>query len=434
MLILGKAFAAVHKIDKKILLGLFIMVLLFFLLILLSIGKTGFNDTQMVMVEQEDYLVYVITEHPGERKLMFYDPAKDIHTPILRDWDIDTISFSVNNLLAFSSTHEGDSEIYILDYPFADNTPINITNKSPSEDYVLSWSLDGSYLAYESLHDGGKTLSIWDGNDVSHIYHYQKQISEITWSPDAQLAFTEFYSFSSNDGGDPSEIFIWDGDITVSLSQNPSGEDRFPAWNADGQLAFLSEREGEYDIFVWDGVSKINGIPDVSTFVNIAPRLTEYYSDPVWTNSGSITFGANEIGDTHAQIYEWDGKMAINISQNPGLHNGGQRWRSDGYWSFITYFSSQQLIYIRNEKNQTVLTTEGQYQPAWSQSGQLIFCHRTLSRSRWQFSMWEYPKIIKEYSGWTLSMWDGEKVVEIAQGYEIKAQWQHGAGVFCSSG
>jgi hypothetical protein len=48
--------------------------------------------------------------------------------------------------------------------------------------------------------------------------------------------------------------------------------------------------------------------------------------------------------------------------------------------------------------------------------------------------MWEYPKIIKEYSGWTLSMWNGEKVVEIAQGYEIKAQWQHGAGVFCSSG
>ncbi len=266
-----------------------------------------------------------------------------------------------------------------------------------------------------SKRQDGSTLSIWNGQSSSQIAQSPAGIGEITWSTDDRLAFTIFYSYSSPHDGDYSEVFIWDGNTTVSLSQNPTGGDRYPAWNENGQIAFLSERNEEHDIYVWDGVSINNDLPDVNTFSKIAPYLIGYISHPVWTNTGSLTFeSSGEAPGSGVQIYKWDGNSAVNISQNPDLHNGGQRWRSDGYWVFVTYFSSEQLIYIRDKENQTVLTTEGQYVPAWSTSGYLMFC-------------------VKAPSGWTLSMWDGKGVINIAQGNTIAASWSNGESVFCSS-
>ncbi len=411
---LNKISNFLHKQNTTKPMAVILVTLLIILCTLLLIGKGLFNHFQTGVEGTEDYLIYIAKEYSGKGQLIFYDPVENIHTMLLPDWDVDRISISRKNRLAFSSSQEGNSEIYVLDFPFTDNEPQNITHNALTEDNLFSWSPDGRYLAFESEQDDEKTLSIWDGRTISQIHHYQVQIGDLAWSLDGRLAFTEFYTFIFPYEGDPSEIFIWDGDTTVSLSQNPSGEDRYPAWKMDGQLAFLSEREEKiYDIFVWDGGSNINGLPDVNSFVNIAPNLTDYYSNPVWTNSGSLTFGASEGG--FAQIYEWDGEKATNISQNPDLHNGGQSWRSDGYWSFVTYFSGQQLLYIRNEENQTILTTEGQYAPAWSQKGYLTFCKFT-------------PP-----DGWILSMWDGTKIIEIAQNNIIDAVWRNGEDVYCSS-
>lgn len=364
---------------------------------------------------QLDYLVYSVNEVGGKRQLILFDPVKEFHVPILSDWDISGFSISIDNRIAFSSSLKGNRDIYIVDYPFTNNAPVNITYDTSFDSYPISWSPDGHYLAYGSTQADGKTLSIWDGNTFTDIYHYQEQISEISWSLDGRLAFTEFYTFVRPSDEPPSEIFIWDGEITTSVSQNPSGEDRFPAWSADGQLAFRSERDEEHDVFLWDGISKINGIPDIDTFINVAPELTKYYSDPVWTNSGSIAFSAQGPRDNHVQIYEWDGKSTTNISKNPLYHNGGQSWNSDGYWAFVTYFSGEQFIYVRDEANNAQLTTDGQYTPAWSQTGLLMFC-------------------VNAPSGWTLNIWDGAKVIEIAHGYNIVAKWRNGADVYCSSG
>jgi hypothetical protein len=366
-------------------------------------------------IDQDDYLIYLVAENTGQQQLIFYDPTKDIHVPILSGWDIEEISLSVKNRLAFSSLHEGNSEIYILDYPFTDNAPVNITSDTSTEDNLFSWNPDGRYLAYESVQADRKTLSIWDGSTVSQFHYYQKQIGEISWSLDGRLAFTEFYTFVFPYAGDPTEIFIWDGETTTSVSQNPSGEDRSPEWSADGQLAFLSEWDGEHDIFIWDGTSKIDGKPDINSFTNVAPALTEYFSLPVWTNSNSLTFSASGPLDLSVQIYEWNGRTTTSISKNPFYHNGGQSWRSDGYWSFVTFFSGEPLLYVRDAANRTQLTTKGQYSPAWSQSGLLIFC-------------------VPADPGWTLSMWDGAKVIEIAHGNYVIAVWRNGADVFCSSG
>ncbi|MBI5932556.1 MAG: PD40 domain-containing protein [Chloroflexi bacterium] len=380
---------------------------------------TSMSPTVVTPTQSDDYLIYLATldySH-DQQKPMYYDPALNVHVPILLNWKIDNISISIKNRLAFSSSNADHKSVYFLDFPFVDTNPINITPDISAEHQVLSWSPNGIYLAIESVRPDGKTLSIWDGKELREIHHYKVDIGDLAWSPDDQLAFTEFYSYVSSYEGDPSEIFIWDGNEIINVSQNASGTDRYPAWSADGQLAFLSEREDEYDLFVWDGKSKNNGMPDIHTFINIAPDLTQYYSEPEWTNSGLLTFSARSPSDSHTQIYEWDGRSASNISNNQPSHNGGQTWRSDGYWAFVTFFSEKQEIHILNNKNQNLLTTSGQYQPAWSQSGLLMFCVNKAPES----------------TGWKLSFWDGTNVREIVQGNLIVAVWRNGSGVFCSN-
>jgi Tol biopolymer transport system component len=393
----------------------------FYLIFILALGLLSCsvvnadNSSSNNIEEQKDYLVYLIEEHPKRQQLVFYEPLNDIHTPILPDWNIDAFSISINNRLAFSSSQDGSSKIYLLDYPFTEDSPIDITPDASIESTPISWSPDGRYLLFESVQATRKTLFLWDGKNILDIHNYHEKVDEIAWSPNGQLAFTEFYTFVFPYDGDSSEVFLWDGNSTTSLSQNPSGVDRLPAWSKDGKLAFLSERNEEYDIFIWDGISKNKGVPDIDTFINIAPNLTQYYSYPTWTNSGTLAFSASREWDLHVQIYEWDGRNSFNISKNQLSHNGGQTWRSDGYWSFTTFFSESDNLYIRDKTNRTILKTKGQYPPAWSQNGLLMFC-------------------VNKSPGWTLSLWNGAKVVNVAHSDFIQAKWQNGADVFCSSG
>ncbi len=374
------------------------------------------SDSNLDGAEKYDYLIYLVNDYPNPQQLMLYDPFTGVHTQILLDWDIGDFNLSIKNQLAFSS-RDNDGKIYVLSYPFQEKNLVEIPITTPSSSIALSWSPDGRYLLFYSVQTDNKTLSLWDGKSITNILNYNGTIDEVTWSPDGHLAFTEFYSIDPNTTREwgSSEIFYWDGKAVVSVSQNPSGEDRFPAWSSEGDLAFLSARNGQYDILIWDGVSKNKNVPDSNTFINVAPNLAYGFSNPTWTSSGSLTFGASGKEDTLTQIYEWNGQTVSNISKNPSSHNGGQTWRSDGYWSFITFFSSSQDLYIRDNANQTILKTKGQYPPAWSPEGLLIYC-------------------VPGDNEWTLSMWNGKKVVEIVRSGYIAASWKNGEAVFCSYG
>jgi Tol biopolymer transport system component len=394
--------------------------LFFYLLFIIPLGLasciTVKGITNNIDMNHNDYLVYRLEDSAGKQQLILYDPISKTQTQILPDWTIDEFSLSSKNRFAFVSSHDGNSNIYILDFPFTDNTPKEITFDASAKITPISWSPNGRYLLFCSVLAENKKLSLWDGKNFSDIYIYHGEIGETAWSANGQLAFTEFFINAPLPYKDPSEVYLWDGKSTRSVSQNPFGEDRYPAWSKDGQLAFLSEQNGDYDIFVWDGVLKINGLPDKKTYKNISPGLFQYFSDLTWTNSDLLAFSASSKSDSHVQIYEWDGQTARNISKNPLFHNGGQTWRDDGYWSFITFFSESQYLYIRDDSNQTLLQTKGQYSPAWSQNGLLLFCAPNSSHD------------------WTLSIWTGNNIVEVITGGFIYAKWNNGKYVFCSSG
>lgn len=363
----------------------------------------------------EDYILY-LQKQANKGNLWFYDFITDQKISILPDWDINySISVNINNELAFSSSHEGNNEVYIQNYPFAENDPINITRDPLSEDSLESWSPDGQYLLFRSKDINGEYLKVWDGTTFTTIGQFQEHISEIAWGSDGKLTFTLSNS-SSASSADPSEIYLWNGENLSNVSQNPHATDRNSVWSADGRLAFLSQRNGKYGVYIWDGVSIVDGKPDVSSFISIAPELTTYMSYPAWTNSGQLAFGGDDDASQAFQIYAWDGETVTNISQNPIAVNHSPTWREDGYWAFSTsFFMESGDLFIRNSQNETVMTTTGLYGPAWSHSGKLMFCNY-IDR------------------GFVLSVWDGTKIREIVRGGYIYATSKNGDYVFCSAG
>ena len=387
-------------------LGIWIGILLWILPV-----ATGYSESE----HEGDRLVYAVSNFDGEITYMLYNPQTGESTPILTDnRQLPSFAFNVDGRLAIASEREGNSEVYVIDTSVAESPLINITQSPATDDYPLAWSRDGRYLAYESHNDKSAQIYVWDGETAINISpidlggevdHYRA-----TWSFDGRLAILAWYGFDNDENS--GDIFLWDGHTTTDLSQNPTGEERGPTWNANGEIAFLSVWNGEYDIFVWDGVSVTNGAPDRDSFTNVLPELTAYYSFPTWTNDGQLAFITTAPQDTHAQIYVWNGQTLTNVSQNPDHHNGSPTWSADGRLAYATFFSSEQVVYVRDVDGTVLLRVEGQYTPAWSPGGYLMFCS----------------------GGWTLNVWDGQEVIEIAQGREIQAQWQGGEGVVCSSG
>ena len=358
-----------------------------------------------------DLLAYTVGRQPTS--LMLYDFSNDSNKQIFSSSDSLMFSLSDNGRLAYASRESG--EIYVLDTRAADPKAINITQTPTIIEVPLAWSHDSRYLAFVSSQGDRPQLYIWDGEATVNITPNDMADSiesyQVTWSDDGRLAFTVRYGFNVN--GD-TEIYIWDGKTTTNLSQNPIGEDSGPVWSEDGRLAFLSTRDGQYNIFVWDGLSFRDGSPDIKPFIDDPSALIGYYSFPNWIPDGHLTFISQTAVDTHTQIYVWDGQAATNISQNPNLHNGIPMWSDNGHWAFVTYFSPQQLLYVRDAGNRPLLTTEAQYSPAWSPNGLLVFC--------------------KPDPSWTLAVWDGQQIVNLVRNREIRAEWGNGNSVACSSG
>jgi TolB protein len=145
---------------------------------------------------------------------------------------------------AFSSTHEGNHEIYTADLEGKDL--VRLTN-SPGIDAHPCWSPDGKTIAFATDRWGGLELASVrpDGTGLVRLTKSPGLDDYPAFSPDgARLAFVtnrdgqfEVY-LSSSDGSDP-----------VNLSRHPL-RDTFPTWTPDGRgVTFVSDRDGGFDLY-----------------------------------------------------------------------------------------------------------------------------------------------------------------------------------------
>lgn len=389
------------------------------LFVLCGLLVVGTGSTE-VTANESDKLVFTVTNSTGA-SFEVYDP--DTHeSSTIYESDSWWLSFqlSTTGQIAYSTEWMANSSIFLLDTHRPDQGPVDLSQEINLTGHPLAWSPDGKLLALVAYtNEEERLLYVWDGQTARNITPAliigDNKDYDADWSYDGRLAITVWFDLLSKIRS--TEIYVWDGDATYNLTPNPLQSDNSPAWNSKNELAFLSYRNDDPDIFIWDGRSLVDGAPDVNSFLNVEPDLTDYLSSPSWTPDDNLIFGGIGPEDKSIQIYLWNGETGTNISQNPDANNWQASWSYDGHWAFTSNY-----LYVRDAQNRTIMTMEGSWPPmrsSWSSDGDLIFCQRG---QRDASALWE------------LHLWDRETIRRIAKGNVIQAQWQSGQRTICSSG
>ena len=137
--------------------------------------------------------------------------------------------------LAFDSTRDGNTEIYVVD---ADGSNSVRLTTSPAKDWAAAWSPDGTEIAFTSDRTG--LAQIWvmraDGGDQVQLTDDTTDHLWPTWSPDgSRIAFARWWRGQTQ---------VWsmaaDGSDVRELSRSPSTNDFVwdGSWGPDGRIAF----------------------------------------------------------------------------------------------------------------------------------------------------------------------------------------------------
>jgi Tol biopolymer transport system component len=198
----------------------------------------------------------------------------------------------VNGRIAFSSTRDGNAEIYTMN-PDGSNV-VRLTFNTYVEDEP-AWSPDGTRIAYRCFGNpsGNPGICVMnsDGSGQRRLTDGTQADEEPAWSPDGNsIAFARavglFQIFRMNaDGSIPTQLtnlptnnnnpswspdgfyiafssnFNFDFEVAkvaaaggqVTNLTNSPGSDFNPAWSSDGRIAFTSFRDGNDEIYVMNG-------------------------------------------------------------------------------------------------------------------------------------------------------------------------------------
>jgi len=145
---------------------------------------------------------------------------------------------------AFSSTHEGNQEIYSA---APDGSDVVRLTQSPGVDAHPCWSPDGQTIAFATDRWGGLELASVraDGTGLTRLTNSPGLDDYPAYSPDGKrIAFV-----SNRDGQFEIYMAACDGSAPVNISRHPL-RDTFPAWTPDGRgVTFVSNRDGGFDIY-----------------------------------------------------------------------------------------------------------------------------------------------------------------------------------------
>jgi Tol biopolymer transport system component len=266
------------------------------------------------------------------------------------------------------------TELYIMNRKGSDQT--RITFDDPQH-LVLqigaAWSPDGTKIAYYSPVSGVPQIFLMnpDGSGQTQLTNFASGAQFPHWSPDGKqivlqthipLNAREIWVINVDGTGLRTEL---DG-TSHNLTNNPADDAR-PAWSRDGsRIAFMSNRDGNYEIYVMnaDGADPL--------------RLTCDSADdwaPDWSPDGShIVFQSDRPG--HPEVYAMDaanttcgGEIGLNRLTNTDCsscttgepRNLDPSWSSDG--SQIA-FDSDRVNPEEQVRQVWVMNTDGTNQKA----------------------------------------------------------------------
>jgi TolB protein len=260
-----------------------------------QILQTKLNESDMI----QGTLILSIAEG-GYTHLFAYQPQKLPFTRLTSGpWQDITPAVSPDGtLLAFSSNRSGNWDLYTLDLSSGETKRLTDT---PEYDGSPSWSPDGRWLVYESY--------LETSQDKANLELFIRQVSA-----DAP-----------------------EGQVPLQLTNDP-GADLSPTWSPSGrQIAFISTRDGNNDVWLAD-LDEVD-----NRFINLSYHLLSPNSNPVWSPDGSrLLWSSNREGIK--TLYTWEpGKPEI---EPQPIGNGGWAiWSPDGS-ALITSVQSPNQTYL----------------------------------------------------------------------------------------
>ena len=150
--------------------------------------------------------------------------------------------------IAFTSTRDGNSEIYVMDGDGRNQRRVTV---NPTDDGDPAWSPDGTKIAFVSNRNKGY-IQIWvidaDGKNPIRLTDGSVDANP-DWSPDGKLIAYDTNRDQNDPDKSPRVIFVMDSDGQNKRQLvEERGWSTHPSWSPDGKMiAFVSDRHGQID-------------------------------------------------------------------------------------------------------------------------------------------------------------------------------------------
>jgi len=247
---------------------------------------------------------------------------------------------AVGQKLAFTSSRDGNQEIYVLDLKRKSET--RLTRKQAADRYP-AWSPDGHKIAFTSERAGADNTDIFimnrDGTGVMQLTHNKAADLTPAWSPGGSKV-----AFVSNRDERNLEVYTINTDgskLTMITDDEIYGNKMRVRWPAQDKLQFQMFASSEQEFYSFDlktkqyqpsglGIAEAAISPDEKTilFVKRANELRQIFSLNIVTlKKAQITFSTS--GENRHPVWATNGAAIFFVSDRDG-QNEIYKMKPDG--------------------------------------------------------------------------------------------------------